>query len=319
MEAEEESRPSAARRLWGVARWLVLGALLALSFVVFMFGLASSFGHTGTTALRPMNVSEGTDKAIWDKFKAISTGGPTKGAPYGFDSARDKEALKEKIKGNIVDFDRRLTRELIYLAMGDNLFRQCGWNGQPSSQHDRIILKLDHDGSNPADPESSDLTYPEDKNIQSTSTLKRGVGARITEADYIRCSWESNGLPDPPCSPACPPLGTWWRHSRHKITFDPRGIAVFEKHMPEFEIYKSCCVKQVVCAVDYYPMAASACSEESACAPTCCPSAIESDPTINLCPGTDPCGVDYCSDAPECEDKLELSRLNPDWVDCDPE
>lgn len=232
-------------------RWPILLGFLVIALIVFFVGLVFNFGYSGTTPIRQMSLNDDSlygDKKYSDAFFKLFQQKQEKGSPYidleGKITERYPAAPSAK---NILNLDKRLVRELIYLAKGNEGNKKCGWNGLQNSQHDRIVLKTDNTSRDNNNPQGTDLTHP-DANLQSNSTLKRGVGARITEADYIKCSYEQL----PPQQPTNSCDGRWYVHSRYALKLNPIGGGYRWDSTFQRKINPSC-IKQVKCAVDFFP------------------------------------------------------------------
>ena len=209
----------------------------------------------------------------------------SKGKPYLLSDIT--KIVSTKGSGSILNFDKRLLRELKYIGSGFSPL--CGWNALHDARHDRIAISADS-----APPASS-------------PTLDRGVGVRITQAGYIRCSWISNGNTANHCPPPSPPLA----FSRYKILFDKPVIAgggVFAQWDPiitPFPTYLPQCIAKVICAVDYYPLKGTGCEKEGACTPT--ESAVSGDDLL-LKPLLSP--PFFTCIGPTCEQALVGTQLN---------
>jgi len=244
--AEGGEKKKGFSRGWSIFRWpLMLGALI-VSAVIFMIGLACSVGYTGTTPLKALNNS-GSDLASWNQFKTLfintDTGDPLfKGTPY---LLLDRSKVQAKESQSVINMDKRLVRALSYVGKeGDLLKQACGWNILPLSdpKHDRIAIN-----TNLSDY-ASDLSDPEPI-VKSNSTLNRGVGARITGADLIKCSYQK--LPPPQCAVGdCPPAcdSLWYKHSKFNILFS----GTYSKQAILYPIDLQCTIN-IDCAVDYFP------------------------------------------------------------------
>lgn len=240
---EDQKSRSLMSKIWGFFRWPFLVGYLIVALVIFFVGLVCNFGYTGTTSLRAINLNdEGpyVDANYWRAFYPILFTAQ-KGKPYIDKDGKINKKLGEanKDKKNVLDFDKRLVRELIYLAKGsDKNDQKCGWNGLNNSQHDRIVLQIEGEAlSNPS------------TNLPSSSTLTRGVGVRITEADNIRCSYKRKLDPDK--DPRC--NGKWYVYNEHNILFSDSS-----KHFRSAgQSRTTICPEEpkliVECAVDYFP------------------------------------------------------------------
>lgn len=200
-------------------RWPFALGFLAVSGIVFLMGLAQNFGYTGTTGLRSMSVAD--FDAFKSKFFQTDASAAKRGAPYYFSGAKKSPT----VDGKLVIFDVRLTKILQYLSDGSNSSK-CGTTGQ----HEQIGISID---ASPA----SDLSHPL-TNAQSSSTIFRGVGVRITSADRVKCI---QVCPNPLGGPK---IVTLFNPPGFNIPLDGKPI---ENKPP---VAPSC---QVYCAVDYYP------------------------------------------------------------------
>jgi hypothetical protein len=182
----------------------------------FLTGLIQTVGFFGTTSLR--SVSE-KDKA-WTDFNKLF--GSKKGAPYSWLNGTSPE-----VGYSIVKFDKRLIRALTHLS--EKSPTSCGWSGQ----HEDLQLSVEA-------PEMSDLSSPADS-LRSASTVKRGVGVRITSADKIKCT----KIPrNDKCDTKIP---------MQPEKFEEKSIPlVVNKVLKPDKPYNTVNC-EVICAVDYYP------------------------------------------------------------------
>ena len=205
------------KRAYLVLRWPVVLVALGLSVVFFLTGLLSSLGYQGTTNLRAVPEQD----SLWTGFKPDTTG-----HPFAW-----KNDNSPTINDGIVNFDKRLIRFLGYLKNDKNI--NCGWD------RGHEFLELDIKSENGA---LSDLTVPPNK-TRPASTLFRGVGVRISKADYIKCTIKPRDQANPKCAEANLPL-----KFRNPISI-PLGSTENAKITPE--VYDSVNCK-VTCAMDYY-------------------------------------------------------------------
>ena len=196
-------------------RWPVGLGVLSVGGVVFMIGMAQNFGYTGTTPLRPMSVKEWNDFS--SKVVAPSSADAKKGKPYYF---VDKTP---EIKGEVVQFDSRLTKIFNYLAKADKK-QTCG----TTKQHESLGISTEA-------PEISDLSYPS-TNARSASTLFRGVGVRVSSADKMKCTKR--------CTDPATGIVTYLPFAKFDIPLDGKPVTRTEPVPPNCVVY---------CAVDYYP------------------------------------------------------------------
>ncbi len=222
LEEGGAQKVSVWRRGFNILRWPLVFSALALSLVLFVVGLLNSIGYQGTTNLRKTK-----DSPEWQNL--MNSEGGERGKPFVW-----KGDTKPTMADGVAMFDTRLVSVLGYLKntkTGEN----CGWkNG-----HER--LKLDINSS-----EYSDLTVPPWKTVPP-STLYRGVGLRIVEADYIKCTIEP--VADPKYCPEAPqPMAFKGADGQIKKPIpltDPTVSSLSpDPHPP------GC---KVTCAVDYYP------------------------------------------------------------------
>jgi len=197
-------------------RWPFALSFLAVAGIVFLVGIAQNFGYTGTTGLRSMS------SADWNAFKSklFQTDATIakRGTPYYFSGSKKAPT----VSGKSVVFDVRLTKILQYLSEGTDS-PKCGTTGQ----HEQIGLSID---ASPA----SDLSHPV-TNAQSSSTVYRGVGVRVTSADRVKCIQVCP-------NPYGPNIVTLFKE--FNIPLDGKSI---ENKPP---VAPSC---RAYCAVDYYP------------------------------------------------------------------
>lgn len=200
-------------------RWPLALSFLAVSGIVFLMGIAQNFGYTGTTGLHSMSVAD--FDAFKSKYFQNDSAAAKRSAPYYF--AGPKKELT--VSGKSVVFDVRLTKILQYLSEG-TASPKCGTTGQ----HEQIGLSID---ASPA----SDLSHPI-TNAQSSSTVYRGVGVRVTSADRVKCI---QVCPNPASGPNIVTL------------FNPPGfnIPLDGKEIENKPSTAAGC--SVYCAVDYYP------------------------------------------------------------------
>lgn len=184
--------------------------MLFSGLFIFSIGLIGNFGYTGTTSLRATKI----DSEEWRALE--SAGGGVLGSPLIWDSGfpqRQSDTMK---------FDSRIVNVLLYLSRVSDV--SCG----SSKPHEYIAVDVS------ADDDISDLSYPTE-NLPSSSTISRGVGARITGLDRIKCT---QICPDEPPK-----------------TFNDPGYPISLRYSdllePEDFVPVDC---RVVCAVGYYPL-----------------------------------------------------------------
>lgn len=201
---------------------MVVFLLVAIS--VFFIGMMMSFGYTGTTALQAV---KNTDP-IWTAFEDMSKG--IKGSPFSWND--DYPSVGDN---GTVKLDKRMISLLTYLSKDKST--KCGTD----TQHEFIGLSVDAS-------EYSDLSVPEE-NMGSTSTLYRGVGARITTIDKIKCTQVCQNTPP--------------------VTFNNPGYEIsmsFNEYVLPVDAVPSGCT--VSCAVGYYPLNPIDASTEDKTPPT---------------------------------------------------
>ena len=202
---------------------------LAFSIAVFLFGLAGAFGASGTTALQPVTAN------AWKDFQT-NYFGDIPGASLGKGHPYDWEPSAPIDHAGVVYFDKRLITMLKYLAQ-PRANAVCGWTGQ----HDYIQLSRD------CPPIGCTSTPP--SNAPSASTVSRGVGIMISQADYIKCEIESRDIQHP-CPNQCGGLPAPF--DRIGITFKRNEISdILDSVAKKSSLIPDLCI--VKCAVDYYP------------------------------------------------------------------
>lgn len=217
----EEKRTGLLKRAYLVLRWPVVLLALGLSVVFFLTGLLSSLGYQGTTNLRA--VPEQDD--LWKNFA-----GDIQAKTFAWKNG-EQPTISDR---GVVNFDKRLIKLLGYLKNGDKDVL-CGWN------RGHEFLELDIISSMGA---LSDLIVPTNK-TRPASTLFRGVGVRISKADYIQCTIEPK---DPSRRDLCPEaISGNMAFTKEQIPLTSAPSDKLE-HNPS---YSSGC--KVTCAVDYYP------------------------------------------------------------------
>lgn len=249
-EVKSENK-SILAKIWGFFRWPILAGFLLIALVIFFVGLVFNFGYSGTTSIRAMSINDSPDRENWNKFMGLF--GPAKGKPYDPTANATLEALQKKVdpQKDIVGYDRRLVRELTYLASGNQQNQKCGWNGLFNSQHDRLVLQTDNVSSDNSNPQGTDTSKPS-ANLQSSSTLKRGVGVRINGADYVKCSYQKRLDPQNNCD------NFWRKYGQYPILFSSSSRFYGESILPQPVISPQCTIERIACAVDYYPNLPSA-------------------------------------------------------------
>lgn len=230
----EQKKDSGWKRAYLLLRWPVALGLLGFSAIFFLVGLLNSLGYNGTTALRPIDKNSSDWKIFLQSFPT-SEKDPHVGAPFVW-----KDDIKPMDKGdNLVNFDKRLVRAFEYLKNANNKNPQiCGWSGQ----HE--LINIDVGASN----EWSEYSVPEDKSTP-LSTIYRGVGARIFQADYIKCvefqnpvSLSAGGV----CSEA--PTPRKWPENSPGFAIPLASNNPIDSTLP---YDKANCLVQ--CAIDFYP------------------------------------------------------------------
>ncbi|MFH1909721.1 MAG: hypothetical protein ABIJ72_00805 [bacterium] len=217
----EEKRTGLLKRAYLVLRWPVVLVALGLSVVFFLTGLLSSLGYQGTTNLRAVSEQD----SLWTAFQDDINNNLFKWKNGEQPTISDK---------GVVNFDKRLIRFLGYLKNG-NKKTLCGWN----KGHE--FLELDIISSMGA---LSDLIVPTNK-TRPASTLFRGVGVRISKADYIKCTIEPK---DPSRRDLCPEaISGNMAFTKEQIPLTSAPSDKLEHNLP----YSPGC--KVTCAVDYYP------------------------------------------------------------------
>ena len=219
---------------WGkaylVLRWPVVFGLLFAAVVFFLLGLLNSLGYNGTTNLRPISQSS----KQWQDFTAsFAKGEPAHaGVPFEWKNQQPQDE-----KNGLIKFDTRLVSVLTYLKNAKGKSLNCGWDGQ----HE--LLTLDIDSSS----QWSTYSTPPEKPIP-LSTIDRGVGVRIYQADYIKCT-EYPRYPSHPelCSEA--PTPKIFPSGSNGFPISLSSDDLIQPDMP----YDSANCR-VSCAVDYYPL-----------------------------------------------------------------
>lgn len=192
-------------RSWQVIRWPVLLVFLTGSVIFLLSSLIQAVGWFGTTSLRPLTEKQ----KEWTDFEKLFQA--RAGAPFVWDGKKPTEEY------GIIAFDKRLVRSLTYLTKRTNV--DCGWDGR----HDKITLSINAKANSIAD-------Y-----FGLPSTILRGTGVRIIQADYIKCSYKKICTPDP----------NWYKFTKKEIPFQVGKLVLPDPPQPPCTI--------VVCAVDYYP------------------------------------------------------------------
>jgi len=164
----EEKKSSGWKKAYLILRWPVALGLLGFAAIFFLVGLVNSLGYNGTTALRAPSSKE------WKDFLTFFASEPSRGTPFKW-----QNKIEPRKNGELINFDRRLIKALEYLKTGSiSKSATCGWN----SSHELLTLDVNDNNS-----EFSSYTCPLDKPVP-LSTIYRGVGLRISQADYIKCT-----------------------------------------------------------------------------------------------------------------------------------
>ncbi len=218
---------SFAKKTYLILRFPVVLGFLGFSGVFFAIGLLNSLGYQGTT-----NIRYSKDNPEWKNF--IESNGGERGRPFMWKG--DLKPATDSV--GRINFDTRLVKALNYLKnskTGEN----CGW------KQGHELLKLDINST-----KFSDLSTPPWE-VVPLSTIYRGVGVRIAEADYIKCTIEP--VADPKDCPEAPePLAFG---EKPILLTDPNYTPLSpEPHGP------GC---KVTCAVDYYPNKPTGLADES--------------------------------------------------------
>lgn len=139
------------------------------------------------------------------------------------------DTRRPKILDGTAMFDTRLVDALNYLAAEKQSY--CATN----KAHDTVVVSI---GSSDQQADT-DLSYPE-TNAPSTSTLYRSIGVRIKALDNVKCTIY-------PISDRCA--------YKEPTVFDKKTIFLTQDFTlsADKEYDRSAC--DVVCAVDYYPLA----------------------------------------------------------------
>jgi hypothetical protein len=224
--AKSEGNKSMLLKAYQFIRWPAVLGILALSATFFFTGLLNSLGYNGTTELRKTYINS----TEWSSFTNSFSSTPSRGTPFKW------AGMQPSVSGEYVNFDQRLIKTLEYLKNGSvSKSATCGWN----SSHENLPIDVNYAS------EWSIYTTPPDKTTP-ISTIYRGVGLRISQADYIKCTIHPK---TPYCSYQVPekfPIG------------DPDGFPISLSSNnplnPTQPYDKANC--QVTCASDYYPLLA---------------------------------------------------------------
>lgn len=213
------------KKAYLVLRWPVVFGVFGLAAVFFLTGLETSLGYNGTSALRSVKANS----KAWKDFNNDFSKTPARGTPFMWKDEKKTPA----VNNSIVAFDSRLIDALEYLKK-DNKAEKCGWNGS----HELLTLDV-----NSPKGEESDLTNPPDKPVP-LSTINRGVGVRINQADRIKCT-------EYPVSDTCADTKVPIKFPKDQPEGFPISLTT-DSIDPNNKTYdKSGC--KVICTVDYYP------------------------------------------------------------------
>lgn len=207
-----------AKKAYLFLRWPVVLGLLVVSGSFFLVGMLHSLGYQGTTNLRRVD----QDSVEWQNF--VSSEGTERGKPFQW-----KNGVEPRVENGKIMFDTRMVRALTYLKndKGDT----CG------GKRGHELLELDV-----SSPVKSDLSVPTWK-TRPVSTIYRGVGVRISKADYIKCTIEPEDSSHPELCPSAPT----------KRTFEKYAIPLLAPDVTHLTAVPPSPGCKITCAVDYYP------------------------------------------------------------------
>jgi len=212
-------KASGGKKAYLFLRWPVVLGLFALALIFFFVGLLNSLGYNGTTELR--KVSKNSQE--WKNFLSSFSDNPKRGTPFKWKGSQPQTS------GDYVSFDKRLIRSLEYLKNK----KTCGW--------DRPHENLTIDVNSPS--QWSSYSVPPDKPVP-LSTIRRGVGLRIFQADYIKCT-------EHPRTDRCTEAPTPKKFPDDSTNF-PIPLSSAHLLSPNISYDRVHC--QVTCGIDYHPL-----------------------------------------------------------------